>query len=186
LPIGLPRRDFFAILVDWHRGETLKDFSKFVEFCQLTPIDKLEKDFNTTVVPILKANKVTKLAGIGFCYGSWVLTKFSAKGHFRAYAACHPSHTKIAPVFGEDAKSLAEAVKCPVLQCAAGNDGPEVKPGGSDEAIIKAKFPTSVFREFKDMEHGWVARGDWVNKTNVWEAAEDALKSSIAFFKKNM
>jgi len=177
---------FFAIMVDWHRGETLKDFSKFKEFLDLAPFSKIEADFNKHIVPVLKHHKVTKLAGIGFCFGSYVCTKLSGAGHLKAYSACHPSHTKIGPAFGEDIKALAEAVKCPVVQYAAGNDGPEVKPGGSDEAIIKKKFPDSIFKEFAKMEHGWVARGDWVKKDDVWADASEAITSSIEFFKKHM
>jgi len=177
---------FFVVMVDWHRGDTLKDFSKFGEWLKKVPFTQIEKDFNSTIVPILKANKVTKLAGIGFCFGTWVLAHLSAKGHLKAHSACHPSHTKIGAALGEDIKAMAEAIKNPVAQFAAGNDGPEVKPGGSDEEIIKKKFPDSIFKEYKGMEHGFVARGDWINKQEIWEAAAEALKLSTDFFKKHM
>ncbi|KAF0708501.1 hypothetical protein As57867_006312, partial [Aphanomyces stellatus] len=48
----------------------------------------------------------------------------------------------------------------PQLVLAAGNDPAWLKPGGSVEKTLQARGIASKFRDFPDVVHGWVNRGD--------------------------
>jgi len=70
---------------------------------------------------------------------------------------------------------------------AAGNDVPDVKPGGKIPEILSGKKfgGKCVFLEFPEMQHGWVTRGD----TGVEEVKRDverALEVAILFFERNL
>jgi len=180
---------FAVLMADYHRGLHVKgeDFSVVGKMMETAPWSRILEDITNTLMPQFKARGASRIGVLGFCFGSWVMMKLAATGLIKAGAASHPSHPKIGPMVGDDLKALAENVKCPVQMFAAGADDPIAKPGGQDEAIIKAKFPSSEYREFKDMRHGWMGRGDWEkNEAELQQGREDALRSHINFFLSNL
>jgi hypothetical protein len=55
-------------------------------------------------------------------------------------------------------------VKKPLLFLPAGNDPDSFRPGGEVFDALKASSPESeCIDEFKEMQHGWVPRGDVSN-----------------------
>jgi len=185
----LASEGFFVVMPDLHRGDLLTDVTNLKlrdEWFARHPYAKLEKDIEAIAIPLFSEKKVTKIGALGFCYGSWPLMKFAAHGKLKAVASPHPSHARLSARTGETPEDLASAVKCPVMLLTAGNDAAEMKPGGSDEKIIKAKFPTSYFEEFKAMQHGWVARGEWREKEDIYLEAQRALVLIVNFLKSNL
>jgi len=181
---------FAVLMADYHRGGCMKqgdDFSVIGKMMKDTPWAKIESDFNTHLLPNFKSRGATRIGVVGFCFGSWVMMHLASTGNIKAGAASHPSHAKLGPLVGDDLKTLAENVRCPVQIFSAAGDEPSSKPGGLDESIIQPKFPTSDFREFKDMKHGWVARGDWEkNEEELQQGRNEALKHHIDFFLSNL
>lgn len=180
----LAEQGFAVLMADFHRGVRcqLNDFSAMGEMMKVAPWSRILEDFTNTLLPEFKQRGATRIGALGLCYGSWVMLRLAGTGLIKAGVASHPSHPQIGPAAGDDVKELVQAVRCPVQIFTAGGDDKSAKPGGQDESIIKPKFPSSEFREFKDMKHGWVSRGDWEhNEAELRQGRDDALKSHIAF-----
>jgi len=176
---------FVAVIADYHRGNYVKDFSKFGAWCQATPWSKISEDLNTHIFPLLAARGCTKFGGLGFCWGSWLVLHMGPK--LTAGAYCHPSHTKVAPMIGESSDELVTSFPGPILCYAAGNDGDDVKPGGHDEKLVASK-PWAAKNEFKvwpDNKHGFVSRFPF-EEDQVARDYPLVIAGIVAFFKKNI
>lgn len=121
------------------------------------------------------------------CYGSYIVLKASATGKIHAGVSYHPSHSKLSPVFGDEQAKIVEAVKCPQLYIVAGNDDASVKESGLDHKILSQKpFGSQcVFKEFPEMAHGWVSRGD-ISNPKVARDVRAAMDLASSFFKKHL
>jgi len=159
--------DFFAeggymvVMPDYFRGNYITDFSKFGDWVKKWPWSTVGKDADRCIDFLQKAG-AKKIAGAGFCYGTWVNLHLSAEGKLSTIINMHPSHVGITGLLGEDVDKLIAAVKVPFLQFPAGNDPDRVKPGGTEEKTIKAAVGEKnvCFKEYKEMAHGWTTRGD--------------------------
>jgi len=178
---------FFVVLPDWHSGDFFKSFpsemSVFVEWAKKWTWDKLQATADKVVLPIFAKAGVKKIACAGFCYGTWVSSKLASKGLVHCVLNFHPSHTHLAGMHSEDPQKLIEASKATaVLQFPAGNDPDATKPGGSEEKFFKQKLGDKnvLFKEFKEMAHGWASRGD-ASKTGVREAQTEAWQLAYTF-----
>mmetsp|Transcript_28026 Transcript_28026/g.47406 ORF Transcript_28026/g.47406 Transcript_28026/m.47406 type:complete len:302 (+) Transcript_28026:355-1260(+) len=108
----------------------------------------------------------------GFCWGAWAALQAAAAGHATAVVFAHPSHRKMcANVVKQDCDELllqalgaAKEGGRPALRAAlllpAGNDDPAHKAGGADEATLTKSGCEVGIREFPEMAHGWILRGD--------------------------
>eukprot|EP00456_Euglypha_rotunda_P043043 TRINITY_DN3362_c0_g1_i12.p1 TRINITY_DN3362_c0_g1~~TRINITY_DN3362_c0_g1_i12.p1 ORF type:complete len:333 (-),score=40.40 TRINITY_DN3362_c0_g1_i12:22-1020(-) len=130
---------------------------------------------------------VSKIGIAGVCWGSWAVLRASATGKVHAGVSFHPSHPKLGPMLGEDQSKLLGAVTCPQLVCPAGNDDPSVKEGGLDHKILSGKpFGSQcVWKEFPEMAHGFVTRGD-VSDPKVARDVRAAMDLASSFFKKHL
>lgn len=116
---------------------------------------------------------------------SYVVFKMSAAGMIKVGGACHPS-LGIGPLlFGESVASQAEAVKCPIVLCPAGNDPADVKEGGLVEAELKKRGVDIKIRAFPEMRHGWVPRGD-AKDAAIARGVQEALQEVSAFLTANL
>merc|ERR1712228_497675 len=105
----------------------------------------LENDLKTKVLPFAKQNGAEVFGAVGTCWGSCPTVKMCAWDEFKAGVSMHPSHTPLFQMLGEDEKAALEAIKCPQYFMPAGNDGPECKPGGIAEQILKDQLTNCEF-----------------------------------------
>ena len=155
----LAEQGYFVVMPDFHRGKTahgMSDAEKMAWLAEMPFEGQLMSDVRA-VLAWLQELAVERVAGVGFCWGGWVLCKASSFGlPFQCGASAHPSTKIERSVFKGDEEALARAVKMPLLLLPAGNDPPELKEAGAvAQALQQGR---SV--EFPEMKHGWVTRGD--------------------------
>ncbi len=127
------------------------------------PFSNLVTKLHQVVDHFRSQHNVKKFAAIGFCWGAWVVAKYSAAENspLMAGISFHPSWAVEQFFHGPGSGAqIASHIRCPQLVLTAGNDKEWLKPGGDVAAILKSKNIPSTFREFPDMVHGWVNRGD--------------------------
>jgi len=128
---------------------------------------------------------VTKIGIAGFCYGGYIGFKASATGKVNASVAFHSAHANLGPWVGDEQNKLVENVKCPQLMLPAGNDDASVKEGGADQKLLSQKPFECVFKDFPDMSHGFVSRGD-ISDPKVARDVRAAVDLAVSFFKKHL
>jgi dienelactone hydrolase len=122
---------------------------------------------------------------LGFCYGTWLLSKTSSEGDidFACAVGCHPATVLEQAAFGGSEIDMLNDLKQPTLFLWAGNDSEIFKEGGCGRAALE-KSGGGV-EEYNDMVHGWVSRGD-VSDPSVKTGVEMAINSIIKFFGEKM
>eukprot|EP00746_Dinoflagellata_sp_MGD_P143444 gnl/MRDRNA2_/MRDRNA2_76274_c0_seq1.p1 gnl/MRDRNA2_/MRDRNA2_76274_c0~~gnl/MRDRNA2_/MRDRNA2_76274_c0_seq1.p1 ORF type:complete len:238 (+),score=36.78 gnl/MRDRNA2_/MRDRNA2_76274_c0_seq1:87-716(+) len=134
-------------------------------------------------VPLLPEN----IGLLGFCFGGWVAFHATHEddelsAQVGAAAHCHPAPGVENLHFGSQT-SLLRGVCRPTLCLAAGNDPASVKPGGILETSLQDRGCHFEIKEYEDMLHGWVSRGDWCGDTgHVRAAYDDATGRIVGFF----
>lgn len=121
-----------------------------------------------------KAPAGTKLGVLGFCHGSWLLSKASSTGDvdFDCAIGCHPTTQLENAVFGRDESAMMANLRQPTTFLWAGNDPDSWIGDGVNKTAVE-KTGGRV-HEFPDMLHGWVSRGD-VSDEAVKAGVESAL-----------
>ncbi|KAH9147455.1 hypothetical protein LEN26_004717 [Aphanomyces euteiches] len=118
---------------------------------------------NEVVAYFKSEHGVTKFGAMGYCMGAWIVAKYSAtRGNvLSAGSSFHPSWVFEHFFHGEGSGAkIAEQITVPQLILTAGNDVDWIKPGGDVDKILASRGVPSVLREFPDVLHGWVIRGD--------------------------
>jgi len=180
---------FVVCMADYHRGTNFdtigKDWSKIGGWLNGTPWSKIQSDIDTHLIPLLQSRGATKFGAVGFCWGSWLVFHLADTGKLAAGCYAHPSHRKLAGIYGENPDDLVKGSKCPILAYAAGDDGPDVKPGGTDEKLLEAKFPgKNEFKEWPDVKHGFTTRIPF-DQDQTGRDYPLAMQGIIAFLKKH-
>lgn len=108
---------------------------------------------------------VEKVAGVGFCFGGWVLLEAAnviEEQLATDLVCCAVPHPSCHAVLGnKGAVKKAGSAQCPMLMLPAGNDPDIYDPEkGTFMAALKEKQPASHSITFPDMLHGWSIRGD--------------------------
>ena len=172
---------YYAIAPDCFRGER-KDKQKgsIVSWLRKFPIDIVKSDIETTCSQ-LKSYGVSSIGVIGFCWGAWALTKASAIGisDLKCGVGIHPSIKIESWIFEGEEETLVNDVTMPILLLPAGNDVDNVKSHGSIVSILKKKGGSC--KEFPEMIHGWVTRGNYED-LSVRRDAYQALNDALEFF----
>jgi len=122
---------------------------------------------------------------IGFCAGALSVFHLCANEKLKCGASCHPS-VQLAGLFGSSPEALAKEIRCPQLLYPASGDLATYKKGGEVFSILQEKFADKfVAKEFVDMAHGWVSRGD-IKDPKIAADVKSALDGVLSFFKANM
>lgn len=133
------------------------------------------------------AAEVKNWACIGFCFGGYIVSHLVGTGKFFCGASPHPSLGVICNLTGENIPDIVKSWKCPVMMLPGGNDPAECKPGGLVEKIVqeeKTMEEECVFKEFPEMKHGWVVRGD-IDDPVLARDARGAMVLISQFIKKH-
>jgi len=135
------------------------------------PWEGLRDKYLVHATAFAKSKGAEKLGLIGFCYGSWVSFRVGAdpllRESFCCAVDCHPSVNLEDWLFGGTSVGLAEKSAFPHLMLSAENEKDFLKEGG---AVIQAleKLPCGKYskvKDFPEMKHGWVNRGDLSDPT---------------------
>ncbi|OQS06099.1 hypothetical protein THRCLA_01838 [Thraustotheca clavata] len=132
------------------------------------PFEQLLININDAVEHLKNQYLVTTFAGIGYCWGSWVLGKYAGAPNspLAVGVHCHPSWRVEEIYRGPDSgKLMTDTINSPQLLLCASNDPEWLHPGGVVDEALKAKSFGHQCKVvlFKSMIHGWVIRGDTTN-----------------------
>jgi len=136
-------------------------------------------------IPYLTTKSNTKnVAVLGFCWGGWIALHAAKLPEVGCAVAMHPS-MNMETFHGGKAAALYQAIRCPVMCLAAGEDPDEVKPSGALEAALQESAVVGHHvEEFPDMDHGWVPRGD-AQEPKVQKGVADALDKARDFLRQH-
>lgn len=177
------------------KGPDDGDFVKFDSFAQDGGIPWFQSQSYDKMGPAVQAaakflqekqpDATAPLGVLGFCYGTWLLSKASSTGdvNFDCAVGCHPATVVENAVFGGDEDAMMDGLKQPTAFLWAGNDSETYTKDGSGKAAIE-KSGGRVY-EFPDMLHGWVSRGD-VADDAVKAGVETAMTNITDFFAEHM
>ncbi len=198
-----------VVALDTFRGETKDDhfgsLLEFKEWLEMHPFERgdsrdgkfpVKEDIESCFEFLLNTYSIqsSNVGAVGFCWGTWALTKACAMKLFSCGVGFHPSIRIESDVFGGDQQAIMKeaADNAPILFCVAGNDLDNLKPS-QDGALARIIASSSNAKEtsesdkgaprcveFPDMLHGWVSRGD-TNIKKVEEDAEVALNLAVDF-----
>lgn len=183
------------------KGPDDGNFEKFNSFAQEGGVDWFKKYNYDAVGPDVKAAAAflkettggnQPLGVLGFCFGTWALSKTSAMGDvdFACGVGCHPA-TALEGLYGGDEVAMMNSVKMPIKFLWAGKyysavcitfTAPESEKTmhltivrSRNQATIRTftrkgggqgglgKAGGSV-EEYTEMLHGWVSRGDMADE----------------------
>ncbi|VEU33581.1 unnamed protein product [Pseudo-nitzschia multistriata] len=175
------------------KGPDDGDFLTFDSFAQDGGVDWFKKQSYEVLGPRVKAAAAflnekspgQPLGVLGFCFGQWLQCKASATGDvdFACAVGCHPTTVLESAVFGGDEEAMMNALKQPTLALWAKNDAKNyLGEGYCAKAIANSG---GEVKEFPEMLHGWVSRGD-VADPAVKAGVETAIEGAKAFFEKHM
>lgn len=136
----------------------------------------------------MKSEGVKKISILGFCWGGWVAAHVLASEEADNYACCavaHPSLILEAGAFGNDVLALVAAVRKPTLWLPARGDNEEYDVGGAWFEKLKENHPTSLTIPFREVDHGFVPRGD-ISDPFVKQEVDRALAAILSFFQSHM
>jgi dienelactone hydrolase len=140
------------------------------------------------IVDHMKAQGAREIGILGFCWGGWVGSHVLASplaASFRCCAVAHPSLILEAGAFGKDVLTLVQSIQKPCLWLPAIGDHDEYNEDGAWFLALKANHPSSKTIPFKEVEHGFVPRGD-ISVPKVKEEVDRALAAILSFFDQHM
>mmetsp|Transcript_14182 Transcript_14182/g.17568 ORF Transcript_14182/g.17568 Transcript_14182/m.17568 type:complete len:266 (+) Transcript_14182:200-997(+) len=144
---------------------------------------------NDHVLPFLKNNlNINSIGLVSFCWGAWPMVHLMSERHeiIKCGVGFHPS-LLVFTVHMENAKAHLRKIEVPTMLFSAGNDPADGKPGGfADKALSRTnKYSECLLKEYKQMQHGWVNRGD-LSDENVSRDYEDAFQNAMEMLKTNV
>ena len=180
---------YYAISPDIYHGDAWPDgkpMDGIMDWLKNFPWnDIIKTEVNKVMDHLQKQGADQSIGCLGFCAGAYCVFHLCQNEKMKCGASCHPS-VHIGKLFGETPEDLASGIKCPQLLYPAGGDLSTYKPGGEVVEILQKKFGNeNVFREFPDMIHGFVSRGD-INDPKVAVEVKQALDGVFKFFSKHV
>ena len=142
--------------------------------------DAIRADLDLVFEALAKSG-AKKIGFAGFCFGGYAAFLASQTSALSCAVGLHSS-IKIFNFHGSNEVAAAGTLNCPQMFLQAGNDPENTKAGGDiDKALAQLPIGSQcVFREFKEMKHGWVPRGD-LSQAEVRRDVEQAMDLTIAF-----
>jgi dienelactone hydrolase len=162
---------FFVILPDFLKGQRwtaeleASSLDKKMSFIKgLSNPDDILRDITEQILPYLRneCHITDNIGFVGFCFGGYVAYLASqVSGLLRCAIGVHSS-IRIFNMHGSNEQEATMKVTCPQMLLQASNDNLSGKPGSDVQDILASKpfGEQCVLREFPDMLHGWVLRGD--------------------------
>jgi dienelactone hydrolase len=140
-----------------------------------------------SMIAVLHSKGIKKIAMIGFCWGGWCLFKSVAEfSDITAGAIIHPAVHLEMYAYEGDIGALSAKVTIPMLVLPAGNDPDIYREGGAVTAALQANNSKSTWNDdFKDMQHGFVPRGD-ISDAIVESKVKLALQQVYDFISANI
>lgn len=166
----LAEMGFLVILPDFFRGEcwsaereAKEPESKGPWIKSMSHPGAIQNDLDK-VFRYLEQLEIFSVGVVGTCFGGYVGFLAATTDKVKAVVGIHSS-IRIFNFHGSNEIAAASKVTCPQMLLQAGNDPTNTKPGGEVEAALASNSLAlnSVIREFKDMTHGWMIRGDLSN-----------------------
>ena len=157
-------------------------------FC--SPTEYIEPIVSRKLLPYLRADGdglggPRRIGVLGFCWGGWVaLRTAGAETGVDCVAALHPS-MKMEAFHGGCNSDVYDATRCPTMCLAAGDDPEDVKPEGELSQSLTRRGILADLEEFKEMDHGWVVRGDATDDI-IADAVTTALQKTFQFLKRHV
>ncbi|RYG65532.1 hypothetical protein EON64_11715 [archaeon] len=156
--------------------------------CSLSHPEPLLKDFTDLLLPFLRGDcGATHVAFAGFCFGGYVAYLYSQLPGALCCAAGAHSSIRIFNMHSSNEREATAKVTCPQMLLQAANDSPSGKPA-SDVHELLASMPFGdrcVLREFPDVLHGWLPRGD-LSQAHVRRDVQEAMRLIVSFLHNNM
>jgi dienelactone hydrolase len=181
-----------VILPDFFRGDcwsqerTDKEPDEKMPFIKRISDPKSVKADILSVMGQMKKQKVSRMGFCGFCFGGYAAFIASQTGLLDCAIGVHSS-IKIFNFHGSNELEAADKCTCPQMLLQASNDAENTKPGGEVDKFLATKpFGSEcVFREFKDMLHGWVPRGD-LSDPAVHRDVDESMSTIVGFLNEHM
>eukprot|EP00937_MAST-01D_sp_MAST-1D-sp2_P007529 g7529.t1 len=122
------------------------------------------------VVPLARQKGATRMAAVGFCFGSYgAMHCGTVPETFACVASFHPSTEHFCKAAGEDDLELCRRIRAPQLVVATSMESARWKPGGAAQAACEepgaggsARAGSTWVLEQKQ-RHGFMMRGDTSN-----------------------
>ena len=155
-----------------------------------SPTEYIEPIVSRKLLPYLRADGdglggPRRIGVLGFCWGGWVaLRTAGAETGVDCVAALHPS-MKMEAFHGGCNSDVYDAIRCPTMCLAAGDDPEDVKPEGELSQSLTRRGILADLEEFKEMDHGWVVRGDATDGI-IADAVTTALQKTFQFLKRHV
>ncbi|KAL1940926.1 hypothetical protein VTO73DRAFT_7562 [Trametes versicolor] len=141
-------------------------------------------DIVRPVLSALKAEGVTKIAAVGYCYGGRPAFDLAISGEVDVVAVSHPSLLK-SP---DDLETYLAKSKAPLLINSCENDfqfGKDAQ-AQADEILGNGKFAPGYERTYwEGCTHGFAVRGD-IGDPKIKAGKEGAFKATVEFLIKHL
>jgi len=138
------------------------------------------------VVPWIMQKGATKLASVGFCFGSYGAMNCGKYPEiFSCNVSFHPSTENFCKSTEEDDLALCRAVKMPQLVVATSMESERWKPGGHAQAACEEAGTATLWMLEETQKHGFMIRGDTSNAETL-AAIGKYMHTMFQFFEENM
>lgn len=138
------------------------------------------------LVPWMKEKGATKLASVGFCWGTYgAMNCGRYPEHFSCNASFHPSTEGFCKNCKEDDLELCRAVRVPQLVVATSMESAKWKPDGDAHKVCNTTGVSVTWLLEEKEKHGFMMRGD-TKKPETLAALKKYMDMLINFFGDNM
>ena len=131
------------------------------------------------LLPHLTGSYPRPIGVLGFCWGGWMAFHSASLPEIQCAVAMHPS-VNMEKFHGGSSVDVYNAMSCPTMCLAAGDDPEEVKPSGTLSQALSQRGLASFLQEYPDMKHGWVPRGS-SSDPGIAAAVTKAVHQSVQF-----
>jgi len=135
--------------------------------------------------PGLRNNGVKRIAGLGFCFGTWAVCKSSEMtGEFVCSVLAYPSVHLMEDLMDGNPIRLSGRLRGPVLFMPAQDDPVMYGPEGEMFATVLRKHPQDAESIlFPTMHHDWAIRGDLADP-DVKASTEQCITTAAKYLRK--
>ncbi|XP_023330507.1 carboxymethylenebutenolidase homolog isoform X2 [Eurytemora carolleeae] len=187
----LSDKGYMVLLPDFFRGESRgledEDLISWV-VTQSDWVGQRQFEWVENLLPYARSKGAEVFGAVGTCWGAYLVTKLSSYAEFKAGACFHPALTLVTELaLQQNLYELLDEVQCPQLLITAGNDHDNEKKGGLANKVWGVmKFGIHCeYKEYKNMLHGWMVRGDMRNES-ISTDAKAAFNLLVSFLATNL